>query len=171
MGDCSSSTYLTLLSANRQQFDALVDGERRPIPDHRIPKQWDYIEPGAAQSFHTRHSYDPDTAAARRDRVFELLISKWNFTLGFSSPTEDVRGPHFDDENGPSYGCTLVNQEQMSYEKETSPMWGIWSYMVYTDAEHLFRDDLNSADRMCVQWVIATTVRCQILFALSYLLH
>lgn len=135
-----------------------MHGERRPIPDERIPDIWKHAE--GLNSFHPRPDYDPVTTAAHRDRVFELLITKWNLTYGFSSPTEDVRGPHHGPVKDAAYGETLLNMEQMMYETETNPSWGIWIFLNYAEIEALMRDDINSVDRMSLEWLVATTVSC-----------
>ena len=134
-----------------------MNGERRPIPDNRIPEKYKHIT--NAKSFHARPNFDPDAATACRDQLFEQLRTKWNYTLGFASPIADPRGPHFDDTAGNKYGCTMLNMEQMVYDKHLNPRWGIWSFITYTDIDGLFRDDLNDADRMCIEWSLATTVR------------
>lgn len=128
------------------QFDALMDGERRPIPDFRIPNK--YNDGRRPVSFHARPNFNPDATAVRRDQVFERSRTKWNYTFGFSSPTEDPRRPHRDESAGGEYGITIVNLEQMMYEKDQNTEWGIFTFITYMEIEHLFRNDLNDADRM-----------------------
>lgn len=145
-----------VISLTRVQFNALMDGERRPIPRNRVPARWDDIT--NALSFHATPNFDQDATALRRDQVFHQLVAKWKLTFGFQSSAEDIRGPHFDDEAGNELGCTLLNLEQMDYDQHLNPQWGIWIYITYNIIEQLFRDDLNDADRMCSQWAAATTV-------------
>lgn len=147
----------SFLLANEKKLDALMYGERRQIPDERVPEPWDYVDTRLLKSFHPQSDYDPAVTAARRERTFELLITKWNLTYGFSSPTEDIRGPHHDYSHAP-YAETFLNVEQMEYDKDTNPSWGIWIYLNYATIEALMRDDMNSVDRMSLEWQTATTV-------------
>lgn len=144
-----------------------MDGERRPIPDDRIPEKYKGAE--NVRSFHARPNYDPVATAARRDEKFQSLITKWNYTFGFASETEDPRGPHFDENNGNAFGVTITNLEEMEYEKDRDPppKWGMWTFIMLADVEPLFRTDLNDGERMGIEWAIATTVVHEITHAVG----
>lgn len=135
-----------------------MDGPRRVIPEYRRPDKYKNLT--TALSFHLRPNFNPDAVARRRDQVFEQLMTKWNYTFGFMSADEDPRGPHIDFETGKPgcYGVTIPNDEQMAFDKESFPEWGIWTYLVYQYPEFLLRDGLNDADRMSMEWLIASTV-------------
>jgi hypothetical protein len=79
------------------------------------------------------------------------LIKKWNLTYGFFTKSGgDPRGePYTECFN--CYGCTVVNEEEMSYEPEDrdpSAKWGIWVFLQVTEFESLLRTDLNDAERL-----------------------
>jgi hypothetical protein len=158
------SLPLFLVCLTGSQLDAFLNGERRSIPEHRIPEKYKRTSTpeetaSKAISFHLRPNVDPQATAIRRDQVFEGLMTRWNYTFGFSSPNEDPRGPHFNQDLTRQYAETLLNNEQMKYEKDTNPTWGVWTYIGYSDVELLLRDDLNDADRLCLEWVTANVVR------------
>jgi hypothetical protein len=96
------------------QFEALVNGERRPIPQIRCP-------PGESIdglfSYHPTPFFDPEAVAPLRDDILGRLSTQWKLQWCFMSPYEDPRGPEFDDEWGrpwePIWGLTCCNDDQM----------------------------------------------------------
>ncbi|KAH8588689.1 hypothetical protein B0O99DRAFT_638664, partial [Bisporella sp. PMI_857] len=54
-----------------------------------------------------------------------------------------------------------MNDEQMQEPKNQRDMrigWGIWIFLKYERIDTLFRSDLNTAERMRIEWEEASTV-------------
>ena len=131
----------------------MLNGERRPIPDHRLhpadKKEEDL------QSFHVR-GFVQAGLEQQRDDVFKILCTKFRLKYGFMIVSESPEGP----ENDPvdAFGITVTNADYMQYDPEPKKSWRIFVFINLSQLELLMRDDLNTAERMTIQWAVANTV-------------
>lgn len=55
-------------------------------------------------------------------------------------------------------GITITNDEYMQFDTAQNKIPKVFTWVDYSDFEHLLRNDLNSAEKMCLEWAIANTV-------------
>jgi hypothetical protein len=131
----------------------LLNGERRPIPDHRLhpadKKEEDL------QSFHVR-GFVQAGLGQQRDYVFKILRTKFRLKYGFMIVSESPEGPEKDPED--ALGITVTNADYMQHDPESKKSWCICVFINLSQLELLMRDDLNTAERMTIQWAVADTV-------------
>jgi hypothetical protein len=144
----------------------LLNGERRPIPDHRLHPA-DKNETGL-QSFHPK-GFAKQELARQRDSIFETLRTTFGMQYGFMIPTESPEGPERDsDDLHHSLGLTVTNHDYMIYgPDDPNKRWKVFIFINLSQPELLMRKDLNSAERMTIEWSIATTVKSSDLLVLK----
>jgi hypothetical protein len=92
----------------------------------------------------------------QRDDLFKILCTKFWLKYGFMIVSESPEGP----ENDPvdAFGITVTNADYMQYDPESKKSWRIFVFINLSQLELLMRDDLNTAERMTIQWAVANTV-------------
>jgi hypothetical protein len=129
------------------QFDALLNGKRRPIPNSRLPRDF---KGESFQSFHARPTFSQFDLAQQRDQTFEKLRIEFGYFFGVSSPHEDdeyVLG--LGQKSEPySHGMTATNIDHMQDDIDPDAKWRVASFLNYATPERLMGSDLNSAERM-----------------------
>jgi hypothetical protein len=149
--------YMANSISNRvRQFDALLDGERKEIPQYRRQKQDWNLE--GVESFHRRSILYPDQVAIRRDEVFEELTRTYNYTFSFGQQGIDPETGDPDPSMASWHGLSWLNHKEM--REHPNAEWRACCWLRYEDVESLFRDDLSSSERLAIQWAAANTVRC-----------
>lgn len=159
--------------ANVRQFDALFFGRRAQVPNERIKdedrcdRDGDVIDLDDMQSFWRRENnvFDPVATAAARDRVFLLLQQQYSYLFGFMNPhVEHPSGPDQDaDEALGAHALTITNRFFMKFNTTVpNKTWKVFTFLDIDLPEMLLRTDLNSAERMQIQWLIGNTVCSQL---------
>ncbi|KAG4440734.1 hypothetical protein IFR05_003778 [Cadophora sp. M221] len=147
-------------------FDALLNAPREPIPPNRIePEDQDRDD---LYSFRPRPPVQFSTPTATpvdRDMAFALLQNRFKYTFGFMKPGENPTDPS-EDSNG-AIGITITNDDYMRYDPRPGKLPRVFTWLEYSDFEHLLRNDLNSAERMCIEWAIAHEVMHAVHFLLT----
>jgi hypothetical protein len=92
----------------------------------------------------------------QRDYVFKILRTKFRLKYGFMIASESPEGPEKDPED--ALGITVTNADYMQYDPEPIKSWRICVFINLSQLELLMRDDLNTAERMTIQWAVADTV-------------
>jgi hypothetical protein len=70
--------------------------------------------------------------------------------------SESPEGPEKDPED--ALGITVTNADYMQHDPESKKSWRICVFINLSQLELLMRDDLNTAERMTIQWAVADTV-------------
>jgi len=71
--------------------------------------------------------------------------------------SEHPEGPEKDPED--SLGLTVTNYDYMMYgDLDPNASWRVFVFVNLSRLELLMRDDLNTAERMTIQWEVANTV-------------
>lgn len=103
------------------------------------------------QSFHRRPAHEMQNVARDRDDVFEELMTTYNCQFGFMKRHEDPRD---------SDPCP-VGVHGLTYANDFDPRLGeipqFFVNLCIEDLEPLLAN-VNSSERMCVEWFIAETV-------------
>ena len=75
-------------------------------------------------------------------------------------PTESPEGPEKDTEDSHhSLGLTVTNHDYMAYgPNDLNKRRKVFIFINLSQPKLLLRDGLNSAERMTIEWSIATTV-------------
>jgi hypothetical protein len=124
----------------------------------------DEIDFDDLQSFESRdpRAFDPKVVASQRDRLFSHLQENFGYRFGFMNPgVEHPLGPDQDAADvQEAYAVTFTNRAHILHDIHIIPRyWRVYTYLDLNIPEILFREDLNSAERMQIQWQIANTVR------------
>ncbi|KAL5323693.1 hypothetical protein ACEPPN_008234 [Leptodophora sp. 'Broadleaf-Isolate-01'] len=148
-------------------FDALLNAPREPIPPTRIePEDQDRDD---LHSFRPRSAVQFSTATATpadRDKVFALLQNRFKYTFGFMAPGENPTDPS-EDATG-AVAITITNDDYIRYDPTPEKLPRVFTWLEYSDFEHLLRSDLNSAERMCIEWSIANTIAHEVMHAIHF---
>lgn len=112
------------------------------------------------QSFwETPNGYDTEKLAQQREAVFNMLISHFNYTFGFFVAYEHPIGPELEKMENGVYAITFTNSLHMQFDNhipDKKPR--VFTFLGTAFPEMLFRTDLNSTERMQIEWHIANTV-------------
>ncbi len=116
------------------------------------------------RSFHLRPAFAAATATIQgRDRIFSELSTKLRYMFGFMIQKESPWDPN--EAIYPAYGITSLNFEYMELSAAPNKTWRCATFLNTMGVEHLMRADINSAEKMMIQWEIAHVVRSLSLFA------
>ncbi|KAL2071981.1 hypothetical protein VTL71DRAFT_11324 [Oculimacula yallundae] len=150
-------------------FDALLNAPRVPIPPDRL-EQEDQVRDDL-YSFRPRPliQFRSSTATtADRDRMFNLLSNQYHYTFGFMSPLEDPTDPA---QGNTAIGVTATNRDYMRFHP-THPNLNkipkVFTFLDLSELEHILRGDLNSAEKMCIEWGMANTIAHEVMHAIDY---
>lgn len=118
----------------------------------------------------------------RMAQAFFDMEHGYNFTMGFSIPGEDPRGPEFDEEDdedilasvignkpGTYASCTTNHYEMKEVHDNPNKSWGIWIFVNSLMIQPLFRKDLTSAETKMIEWSMAVTLVHEMIHALCFL--
>ena len=91
------------------KFDALINGERKPIPQYRV-QLGESVQ--GLYSYHVPHLNAPEATSIVRDEIFESLRVKWDLRWYFLSTHEMPDGSAQDLEH-PILGITVANNDEV----------------------------------------------------------
>ncbi|OWP02859.1 hypothetical protein B2J93_3439 [Marssonina coronariae] len=150
-------------------FDALLRSERKEIPDWRKrPEDQNrtdvrYFEPRPTDQF------IPSAAStADRDKAFDELQNTYRYTFGFMSKDEDPMEP-LDEAPGCALGYTATNFSYMKFDPTPEKEPRVFTWLKYSEFEPLLGSKITSAERMSIQWSIASTISHEVMHAVQYL--
>ncbi|KUJ10907.1 uncharacterized protein LY89DRAFT_252084 [Mollisia scopiformis] len=142
-------------------FDALIDGPREPIdPNVRLDRD-DLAKPNARflESFRPKDTFNPAiTNTDMRDRMFALLENVFELQIGFMDPNESPTTGLAPGEKA-SGMCTVKHKDNLD--------WKIFIWLDIDMLKPLLRTDINSADRMMIDWQVANTIAHELMHALN----
>lgn len=166
-------TLLVLLwlgsALNNLQFDALLRAPRKPVPKNRLkPGDQDrddltFIQPREILEYHLSVA-----STADRDRAFHVLQNDYHYTFAFMRQDENPMDPN-DDPPGAVLGITSSNDLYMQYDASPDKVPRLYTWLSIKEFEFLLRDDLNSAERMSIEWSIANTITHEAMHAVDFL--
>lgn len=134
-----------------------MNAPREPIPSSRL----DPADQGRDDLFFFRPrpvvQFSTQSATTNsRDVAFGLLQHKYKYTFGFMKQGENPADPS--EASTGAVGITITNDEYMQFDTAQNKIPKVFTWVDYSDFEHLLRNDLNSAEKMCLEWAIANTV-------------
>ncbi|PBP21106.1 hypothetical protein BUE80_DR008027 [Diplocarpon rosae] len=150
-------------------FDALLRSERKKIPDwRRKPEDLNrtdlrYFDPRPADQFIPSRA-----STADRDKAFDELQNVYKYTFAFMSQDEDPMEPA-DEPPGSALGFTATNFAYMNFDPTPNKEPRVFTWLKYSEFEPLLRTDITSAERMSIQWSIASTISHEVMHAVQYL--
>ncbi|KAH7370195.1 hypothetical protein BKA65DRAFT_445034 [Rhexocercosporidium sp. MPI-PUGE-AT-0058] len=147
-------------------FDALLNAPREPIPLSRI----ELVDHGRDDlySFRPRPAVQfskPTVTPIDRDKVFALLQNRFKYTFGFMKPGEN---PTESEDATGAVAITITNDDYIRYDPTPGKLPRVFTWLDYSDFEHLLRSDLNSAEKMCIEWSIANTIAHEVMHAVQF---
>ncbi|CZS92786.1 uncharacterized protein RCO7_10200 [Rhynchosporium graminicola] len=148
-------------------FDALINAPRVPIPATRLsPEDQGRNDLYSFQARPAIQFGQPTASPIDRDKAFSILQHQFKYTFGFMKFGEDPQGSEHDPE---ASAMTSTNYDYMRYDPTPNKIPRVFTWLDYAGFEHLLRDDLNSAERMCIEWSVANTIAHEVMHAIMYL--
>ncbi|EKD17696.1 uncharacterized protein L3040_003578 [Drepanopeziza brunnea f. sp. 'multigermtubi'] len=150
-------------------FDAVLRAERKPVPSSRLKPEDQgrtdlrYIEPRTVSEFNPQMA-----STADRDMAFGVMQNRYQYTFGFMRHDEDPMDPG-EDPPGKTLAYTGTNSEYMRYDPTPNKLPRLFTWLSLHEFELLLRDDLNSAERMSIEWSIANTISHEVMHAVDFL--
>lgn len=148
-------------------FDALLNGPRTLIHDSRKDLNdmaklgWDDLT-----AFYPVVGFSPDAAdPAPRLVLLTKLQKVMKCQFGFMDADESPVNPAL----APApkcYALTTWNDTFMTRSNNPNKEWRVFIWFDYNMVEPLLRNDINSADRMMVQWHVANSILHELIRAL-----
>lgn len=124
------------------------------IEDDRIPEMYKPEESRRLRSFHCRRPEEFKESADARNSILKKLEYDFGFQLGFSKAGEN---PCDDSLRASStYGITTWNFLHCSTNLGAKKR--IFVFLTYKSFAPLLEDNLNSSEKMSIQWLMAQTV-------------
>lgn len=101
----------------------------------------------------------PSVLERERDLVFDDLRINKRLQIGFMSADENPEDPDESWVDEMVHGYTTVNNELMhSVPKDPNAAWRVFVFLNSLGIERLLEDDLNSSERVTIEWFLALTV-------------